>query len=324
MKNDACIVIPSWNARKFIDITLKSLQKMHTDVVVIDNGSSDGTEDFLHKNFPETVVLRNKTNLGFAGGVNVGISYALKHGYKFVALFNNDAVADENWLKELVEVMNCNKQCGIVTSKILLDDKKHLDSTGDFYTIYGIPFPRGRHELDHKQYDKEINVFGASGGASLYRVEMLRAVGFFDDDFFAYYEDVDISFRAQQAGWKVLYEPKAIVYHQLSQTSSRLGKKFTYYHSIKNMCLLYDRNMPARLYWKYLPLFSYKLLRAFVGSFKHGSTLVFLKAIWKVTLLTPRTLAIRRERKRKRVVSVKQIDNMLVRAQPPKVPELTA
>src|SRR5207253_2984925 len=138
-----------------------------------------------------------------------------------IALFNNDAVADKNWLQSLVNTMSANSEVGIATSKLLLEDKKHIDSTGDFYSIWGMPLPRGRNQLDNGQFDKPEEVFGATGGASLYRAKMLNEIGLFDEKFFAYYEDVDISFRARLAGWKVYYQPKAIAYHGLSKTSSR-------------------------------------------------------------------------------------------------------
>lgn len=318
---EALIVIPNWNGREFIGETLQSLEKQSADVLVVDNGSVDGSVDYLEQKFPNIILLKEPRNLGFAGGVNIGIRYALAHNYKYVALFNNDALAGENWLRTLVNATNTHSKTGIVTGKLMLMDKKHLDSTGDFYSTIGMPFPRGRHEKDIGQYDEAEEVFGGSGGASLYKTELFKEIGLFDEDFFAYFEDVDISFRAQLAGWKVWYEPRAVAYHRLSATSSQLGT-FSYYHTIKNFLLLYDRNMPTILYWKYLPLFMYQFARMFAGSIKHGLFFVFMRAVIRVLLLTPKTLRLRSRRRSLCRVSVAQIDRSLYHAKPPTPPIL--
>jgi GT2 family glycosyltransferase len=115
--------------------------------------------------------------------------------------------------------------------------------------VWGLPYPRGRGETDIKKYDSEKDIFAASGGASLYRVKMLEQVGLFDEAFFAYYEDVDLSFRAQLAGWKVAYVPSAVAYHQIGATSGRL-KGFTTYQTLKNLPLLFFKNVPRRYLWR--------------------------------------------------------------------------
>jgi GT2 family glycosyltransferase len=133
-------------------------------------------------------------------------------------------------------------------------DKTHLDSTGDQYTIWGLPYPQGRGELVSDKYDDFVQVFGASGGASLYRVSMLQQIGLFDEDFFAYYEDVDLSFRAQLAGWKVRYVPEALVYHQIGATSSKI-KGFTTRQTIKNLPWLLWKNAPLTVFIRVFPRF---------------------------------------------------------------------
>ncbi len=127
--------------------------------------------------------------------------------FDYIGLFNNDAVADKDWLKNLTQVLDENSDTGIVTCKLVDANNQHLDSTGDIYTVWGLPFPRGRGEPVSTKYDDKTDIFAASGGASLYRTKMLEEIGLFDEDFFAYYEDVDLSFRAQLAGWKVKYAP---------------------------------------------------------------------------------------------------------------------
>ncbi len=248
------VVIPNWNGKVDLPACLDSLlkQTVHAKIVVVENGSTDGSAELLEHSYPQVTVLPQKKNLGFAGGVNAGIRYALEEDFTFVALLNNDAVAEKNWLEELIKGLENNPKAGIVTSKIVSSDGSYLDSTGDIYSSWGLSYPRGRGETDLDTYDDQTIIFGASGGASLYRCEMLRKIGLFDEDFFAYYEDVDISFRAQLAGWQVNFMPHAVVYHQISATSSKI-KGFTTYHTIKNYPWIFKKNVPLSLWHIILP-----------------------------------------------------------------------
>lgn len=317
------VVIPNWNGADMLAECLKSVQNQtleHT-IIVVDNGSVDNSIDLIEREFKDVVLLKNPKNLGFAGGVNTGIRYALEHQATAVALFNNDAVADKDWLKNLHDTLKNESEAGIVTCKLLRNDRKHIDSTGDFYSVWGIPFPRGRNQIDNKQFDAEKYVFAASGGASLYRASMLREIGIFDERFFAYYEDVDLSFRAQLNGWKVLYEPKSLAYHEVSATSSKLGD-FTRFHSIKNFLILYTKNMPARLYWKYLPVFFYQFLRTTARSIIDGKLHIWFKALATFIIYLPKILKDRRFIQKMRKIEVNEVEKKLYTSQPPKIPLL--
>ncbi len=323
MKTNVAIVVPNWNGKEFLGDCLRSLEKQTKGalIITVDNGSTDGSADFVRQKFPEIELLAFGNNAGFAGGVNRGIRYALKRDCEFVALFNNDAVADEKWLEHLLKEMKADRKTSIVTGKLMRADKKRLDSTGELLKKNGMPFPRGRDEIDAGQYDKVESVFGATGGASLYRAKMLKEVGLFDEDFFAYFEDVDISFRARLAGWNVRYTPAAIAYHHIGGTSGKLGA-FTRYHSIKNFILLYNKNMPGRLLWKYLPLFLVQLFRMLLGSVRDKQFGAFAKALGKALLLTPSTLRKRHAIQSNRVLSTAQVDQLLYKGRPPKPPRL--
>ena len=323
MKTKVYVVIPNWNGEDHIAECLDSLTKQTQSVkiIVVDNGSSDDSVKIIKDNFPAVELLKFPDNAGFAGGVNRGIKEAIKQGAQYIALFNNDAVADKNWLKNLAKAAESNPKAGIITGKFMRMNKTHLDSTGDFYTTWAMPFPRGRNQKDTGQYDTPEFVFGASGGASLYRVNMLQKIGLFDEEFFAYFEDVDISYRAQLASWKVWYEPKAIAYHHVGATSSKLGD-FTRYHSTKNFYMLYAKNMPAKLYWKYGPHFIYQAAKMLVGSIIKGGFVAHAKGVIKAFANTPHLI---RERKRiqgSRKVSVEYIDSILYHGKPPKIPSL--
>lgn len=321
MTTKIAIVVPNWNGQDFLKSCLDSLllQSQQNTVIVVENGSTDKSREILKSYKDKIIVLEQSENHGFAGGVNQGIKYALNNGFEYIALFNNDALADKDWLKELLRAATKNK-AGITTGKFLRTDKKTIDSTGDFMTTWGLPFPRGRNHKDEGQYDKEEPVFGASGGASLYSAKMFKKIGLFDEDFFAYSEDVDISFRAQLAGYKVFYTPKALAYHHIGGTSGKLSG-FTIYHPTKNYWLLYFKNMPGILFWKYLPLASYLYLRMFIVKLLKGGALYFIKGWLKSLTLIPRKMKERRKIQKTRKASVQYIDSILVHHKPTRPPK---
>ncbi len=242
------VVIPNLNGEDHIKKAVDSLldQTFVATIIVVENASTDKSLGLLREYGSKIVIIENKKNLGFAGGVNTGIQHALEQRFDAVALLNNDADAEKDWLENLVESLTELEDVGIVASSIQRTDKQHLDSTGEFYTSWGLPYPRGRNKPIN-EYNEAGYIFGASGGASIYRTKMFREIGLFDEAFFAYYEDVDISFRAQLAGWKVYFQPKAIVYHAIGQTSSRMGSGFSIYQTFKNVPLLFIKNVPFPL-----------------------------------------------------------------------------
>lgn len=319
MKTNVAVVVPNWNGEEFLAECLESLesQTQPAHLVVVDNGSEDKSVDILEQKFPNVEIVRLDRNYGFAGGVNRGIETAIENGSELIALFNNDAVADRNWLKGLVAAANQHPEAGIVTGKLLRDDKKHIDSVGAAYSTWGMPFPIGRGEIDKGQYETGQHVFAGTGGASLYRMSLFKKIGLFDEDFFAYFEDDDISFRAQLAGISVWYEPKAVAYHRVSATTSKLGT-FTRYHSVKNFVYLYCKNMPGSLFWKYKPAMLIWLLRMGLGSLKHGGFGAYCKALWVAFVKMPSTLSKRRHIQKNRTVSPQHIDALLHHGKPPK------
>jgi len=224
-------------------------QTYQVKIIAVENGSHDGSaEKFkeLEKHYGDQLVtLYNDKNLGFTGGANTGMRWALAHDYDYVALLNNDAIADKDWVKNLLSAAKKYKS-GITTSLFLMYDGKKIDSTGDWFSKWGLGFPRHRGDDAAKAPVGEF-VFGATGGATMFATKMLRQIGLFDEDFFAYYEDSDISFRAQLAGWKVYYESSAIAYHKLSQTTNRMPSGFAIYQTFKNMPLVFVKNVPLGL-----------------------------------------------------------------------------
>lgn len=312
------VVIPNLNGEDYIKNAIDSLldQSFSSDVIVVDNASTDGSLEALKSYKDKIKVIRNNKNFGFAGGVNAGIKYAINTRYDAVALFNNDAVADKNWLKELVNSINQDENVGIATCKIQLENKDLIDSTGEFYTTWGLPFPRGRGQ-SVKSYNDEDYVFGASGGASLYRIDMLLEIGLFDEKFFAYYEDTDISYRAQLAGWKVAYNPLSITVHKMGETSKKMVKGFTVYQTMKNLPMLFWKNTPSSLLFpigvRFMLAYTLILGKAVLSP----NSLPALRGFLRSILLIPHTLFTRNKIQKFKIVSDHYIKSIIIHDLPP-------
>ena len=303
------VVIPNWNGADELRACLDSLkiQTLKAHIIVVDNGSADDSVSILESEYPEVEIVRHEKNLGYAGGVNPGFRLAIERGYDYIAPFNNDAVADKRWLELLVQALDDKPSYGIATCKLLSADGSYLDSTGDYYTSWGLPYPRGRGEHQTEIYDNQTEIFGASGGASAYRVAMLREVGILDEDFFAYYEDVDLSFRAQLAGWKVVYVPAARVYHATSTTGNRMVKGFFTFMTMKNLPMLLWKNVPGRFMPTILPRFALVYLAFFVSATQRGQLGDALHGAWFALTHWPA-----KHRERKAIQSGRKVDDAYI------------
>lgn len=319
------VVIPNWNGIDSIGTCLDSLlaQTLPPHIIVVENGSIDGSLEFIREKYPSVELVVHDKNLGFAGGVNGGIRRAIERNDDFVALFNNDAVADKNWLRELFVALEQDKRIGAATCKLMGIDGKRLDSTGDIYSIWGLPFPRGRGEPVTDKYDKLRDIFGASGGASIYRVSMLKEIGLFDEDFFAYYEDIDISFRAQLYGWRINYAPTALAYHQISATSSKI-KDFTTYQTIKNLPFILWKNVPSSLLWKVWPRFTLAYILFCGRALQRRQFSAVTRGLLRTLLLLPKKITERRLIQQERVVTVGYVWQMMQHDLPPNAHNLRA
>lgn len=248
------VVIPNWNGRRLLEGCLGSLRgQVFQDfaTLVVDNGSTDGSVEMVGSDFPEARVLVLNGNRGFSAAVNRGIEASAS---EFVALLNNDTEQDPGWLAALVETADAHPDAGSFASKMLnFERPKMLDGTGDLVRRSGLPYRRGHGEVDRGLYQDPGPVFGACAAAALYRHAMLEDVGSFDEDFFAYCEDADLSFRAQLAGYLCRYVPDAVVYHlggvssggKRGATATRLGTQ--------NGLNLLVKNLPAPLFLRLAP-----------------------------------------------------------------------
>lgn len=213
-------MVLNWNGDRFVEECLISLeaQTYHPlEIIVVDNASTDGSVDFIKMRFPEVKLIVIERNLGFGGGNNIGIQASQG---RYILVVNNDACLDPACIEELKRCIEKNERYGACASKILLKGEDGLiDSAGILVFPDGLSIGRGRLEMGGR-YDEEGEVFFSSGCASLLRREMLDDIGLFDEDFFAYADETDMGWRAQLAGWKCTYNPKAVVYHHHSASSS--------------------------------------------------------------------------------------------------------
>lgn len=239
------IIIPHLNGKQHLDDCFKSLrQQTFTDfeVLLVDNGSTDGTQDFVAQTYPEMTLIQLPENKGFTGACNAGWQAAQGD---IIILLNNDTEADPNWLSEIAAAFDRHPHAGSIASKMLLFDQRDTFHTaGDFYRIDGIPGNRGVWQKDTGQFDEEEIVFSACGGSSAYRREMLEALGFLDDDYFFSCEDVDMGWRANLAGWEVWYVPTAVIYHKLKATGGAVTGS---YYDGRNFLYLIWKNYPSSL-----------------------------------------------------------------------------
>jgi GT2 family glycosyltransferase len=208
------VVIVNWNGQRYLESCLSSaLNQTYPDyeVVLVDNASSDGSVEFVRTRFPQVRLIALDENGGFAAGNHIGIRASEGD---FVATLNNDTEVAPGWLKALVQGMSAAPKVGMVASKMCFFDRREvINSTGIALDRAGIAWDRDGGALDAEAGTTPGEVFGPCAGAALYRRRMLDEIGGFDDDFFYLYEDVDLAWRGQLAGWRGWYCPDARVYH---------------------------------------------------------------------------------------------------------------
>lgn len=210
----ASIIIPSYNGKHLLETCLPSvmaLREVAFEVIVVDNGSTDGSGEYVREHFPNVRLLEYEDRLGFSKASNRGIQAA---NGRYIALLNNDTEVEPEWLLELCRGIESDPAIGTCASKMLrASDRNLIYSAGDGLTVAGFGWRRGGEQPEKISYLSPEYVFGACGGAALYKKEVFDEVGLLDEDFYAFYEDLDLNFRAQMAGFRCLYVPSARVAH---------------------------------------------------------------------------------------------------------------
>ncbi len=217
---ETSVIVVNYNGKHLLKECLDSLREQtykDFETIVVDNASRDGSVTFLKDNYPEVKVIQCEKNLGYGGGNNRGLSVAKG---EYIVFLNNDTRADRDWLLHLVSAAKKDDGIGMCASKILnYDNPDVIDNTGLLIYPDGIARGRGRLQKDRGQFDEQKDVLFPSGCAGLYKKKMLDEIGWFDEDFFLYMDDVDIGLRGRLAGWKCIFVPEAVVYHKYSATT---------------------------------------------------------------------------------------------------------
>ncbi len=248
------IVIPNWNGRDMLKVCLASLAAQSCQgfrVIVVDNGSSDGSVEFLQSHYPEVQVVGLPENIGFSGAVNRGIEAG---DQEWVLLLNNDIEMAPDCLGKLTEALASEPDTKIFALKMLsYHNRGVLDGAGDGVLRGGVGYRLGTMEPDSSRYSLKRKVFGACAGAALYHRSLFKRIGLFDEDFFAYLEDVDLNMRAVRAGYSCCFIPEAVVYHIGSATTGSKINKLTVKLTTRNNIYVICKNYSFSMLVRFLP-----------------------------------------------------------------------
>jgi hypothetical protein len=246
------IIVLNYNEKEYLRNCLSSLLRINYPknrykIVLVDNGSSDDSVNFVRKTFLEIKIIQNK-NIGFSAGNNVALR---SEKGDYLILLNADTVVDKNWLVELVKVAETDKSIGLCTSKLLmLDNKTIINSAGGIVHFLGFSWPRGLFIKDKNQFNKIEETSLASGASLLIRKNILKKVGYFDESYFLYGEDTDYTWRVRLAGFKTIFVPNSVVYHKYSGSIKKYVtniKKFYYLERSRITTLLKNYSLHSLL-----------------------------------------------------------------------------
>lgn len=250
------INIVNFNGRDMLRECLQSILKTkysNYEIIVVDNGSADGSCTMVKREFPQVRLIKNQVNLGYSKGNNIGIRHS---NGEFIVLLNNDTIVHPEWLSELIHEAKQNSKC-FYQPKILFAGTKRINSAGNFINLFGFGFPRGIGEADLGQYDKKCEINYAAGACVLASKRLVKIVGLLDEeDFFTFYEDVNWGWRASMLGYKSIYVPSAVIYHKWggSWGATMSSKKF----------FLIERSRLATLFRNYSSRTLISMLPAFI------------------------------------------------------------
>jgi len=236
MQKEIYIIVLNWNGRKDTLECLESLKNIdytNYKIIVVDNNSQDGSVFEIKKKHSKAIVIQNKTNLGFAGGNNIGIKYATENKADYILLLNNDTTVEKTFLNELVKVGDSDKNIGLVGSKIYYYDEPNRIwfAGGKVNWLRNSGMHIGLDIIDNGQFNKKKEVDYLTGCCLLIKREVIEKIGTLSEDYFLYYEDTDYSLRAQNAGFKCIYAPKSKIYHKISRSTKPGSPSYIYYHS---------------------------------------------------------------------------------------------
>ena len=248
------VIIVNFNSGALLGECLRHLHsqtRRPEQVIVVDNASSDGSADRLESEYPEVECIRADRNLGFAAANNLAVRRAGE--VKWLALLNPDAFPQPDWLERLLAAADNHPECASFGARLVdANDSGRLDGTGDVYHVSGLAWRRDHGRLTATGASVGGDIFAPCAAAALYRRSAFLEADGFDEDFFCYFEDIDLGFRLRLLGYRSRYVPDAVVRHVGSAVTGRRSP-FSLYHGHRNLVWTYVKNMPGPLFWFYLP-----------------------------------------------------------------------
>ncbi len=258
-----CIIVLDYNSGKYIDACLRSLQKINYSdytVVVVDSGSTDGSLEKIKKDYPQFRTIGSDLNVGYAGGNNLGLKYAIENNFDAAWIVNPDVTVDRDALAELVKLATSQDKIAVIGSKVYFQKgfefhkdrytKKDLGKViwfaggrMDWENVYAVHV--GMDEVDHGQYDQSGEVDLLTGASMLVKTEALKQVGLIDEKYFLYYEENDLCQKIKQAGWSLWYCPESVVWHANAQATIA-GSNLVDYYTTRNRLMFGLRWAPIR------------------------------------------------------------------------------
>lgn len=241
---EVSVIIPNFNGLAYLEGVLSSLERQsmkNFEVILVDNGSTDGSCAFVASQYSWVHIIELSENFGFSRAVNEGIRAARA---PYVLLLNNDTEVEPDFLKEMVEGIQRHKKAFSCQAKMIqFHDRDKMDDGGNYYCALGWAFAEGKGKAA-EYYDKEKKIFSSCAGAAIYRKKIFEKIGYFDDEHFAYLEDLDVGYRARIYGYENWYIPGAVVYHVGSGTSGSRYNQFKIRYSSRNNIYMIYKNMP--------------------------------------------------------------------------------
>jgi GT2 family glycosyltransferase len=311
------LVIPNWNGRQHLRDCLESVRNQTLPpgrTFLVDNGSTDGSLELVAKDYPWVSAIALRENAGFAVAVNKGIRAS---NSAFVALLNNDTQLDRHWLATMLEALRHHPEAGSAACKMLsFFQRDRIDGAGDVLTRGGAPLTRGMGEPDDGRYNTREYLFAACAGAAVYRRALFDHVGLFDEGFVSYYEDEDLAFRAQLAGFKCLYVPEAICYHKRGATAQETPL-YPIRMQERNLTAFHLKNLPWQVLVVRLPVILASRIRRIYRSIRAGTGKAALEGLAEGLRLLPSLLAKRRDVQKLRTVSLSYIASFMRRQSAP-------
>jgi GT2 family glycosyltransferase len=307
------VTVATYNGRHLLETFLPSVQaQTYRDfrVVVVDDASSDDTVEWLAATWPDVEVVALQQNGGVTRAFNVAVRAAWDA--ELIGLFNNDMELDPGCLGGLVEALNRHPEAGSAGAKLLnYYDREVIDGAGDVFDWAGTGTRRGHGERDVGQYDEAREMFGACAGAAVYRRTAFEAVGLFDERFYAFFEDVDWSLRAQLSGRPARYAPSAVAFHMGSATLGRGMTDFTRYQLTRNSLWILFKDYPVGALLRHLPRIVYVQAAAFVVAVRGRQLRVWARATRDAFRALPAVLRDRRRVQRARDADLRQVERIV-------------